>query len=1000
MRKVFLLSMLFVLMLPNLLMAQLGNGQIQGVCLDPQGAIIPGTTITIRHTGTGTERTVTTDEVGRFVAPFMPVGPYDVRAELSGMAPATRTGLVLNVGATIDLVLTLAPAGVQQEVTVIGEAPLVESTKTDVSNTINATAIENLPINGRRWENFVLLTPGVTNDGTFGLVSFRGVAGVFNNTMVDGADNNQAFFSESKGRTRISYSISQESIREFQVNLSSFSAEFGRAAGGIVNAVTQSGTNEFHGSAFWYLRDKSFLALDPFAKAQGRAKPPERRHQFGASAGGPLVKDKAFFFGSYDQQYRNFPITVLPGGGDRFYTGSTAPAAATQAAVDFLRQQTGLFPRKGNQKLGFTKFDWQVNTTHRLTSSFNILRWNSPNGIQTGAVVAVPVSSNGTDGVHTESSITTLTSVISGRSVNELRFQYGRDLNFQTPNGRGPSVTISNSGGSLQYGMPNFLPRPAFPNEKRFEFIDNFSHVLKEHSLKFGVDINYVRDLFINLFQGGGVYSYSSLTNFALDFGRVDTGAATTQKHYTNFTQAFDTTSLDGRNSFRTTDYNFYFQDNWRVAPSLSMNLGVRYEYQKIPQPRVTNPALPQTARIHIDKNNWAPRFGLAWTPMNKTVFRLGYGAAYGRTQNSTISNFFVNNGVVQPVYALTPTAAGSPSFPNVLAAIPTGTGRVTINLASPDFVNPLMHQGNLELERELGGDFSVAVRYLVTRGTKLPTTRDANIAPSTTTRSYNVLNASGGVERSITLPFYTARLNPAFGQLLTYETVINSWYNAMVLQVNKRFSDGLQFMAYYTWSHSLDDGQGSYTFLPSSSAVLDPYNRRGDYGNSGFDQRQRFVFNGLWQPDFSVLGNGASAVLNGFKFSGVLTLSDGFPQTGFVQSINPAGGLGSGLNGALATNNRFPGVGRNSFVRPGLTNVDLRLAREFKFGDAQSFEFVWEAFNVANHVNYGSVNSQQYSVTGTNLAPNSLFLRPQSALSFPATGNPRQMQMALRYRF
>jgi len=263
MSRVLIYSIVAILVLPAFVWAQLGSGQIQGICQDPQGGIIPGVRVTIRHAATRTERVVTTDEVGRFVAPFMPVGAYDVRAEFEGMAPVNRSGLVLNVGATIDLILELTPAGVRQEVTVVEEAPIVESTKTDVSNTINSTAIENLPINGRRWENFALLTPGATNDGGFGLVSFRGVAGVFNNTMVDGADNNQAFFSESRGRTRISYSVSQESIREFQVNVSNFSAEFGRAAGGIVNAVTQSGTNDIHGSGFYYLRDKSFLALDP-----------------------------------------------------------------------------------------------------------------------------------------------------------------------------------------------------------------------------------------------------------------------------------------------------------------------------------------------------------------------------------------------------------------------------------------------------------------------------------------------------------------------------------------------------------------------------------------------------------------------------------------------------------------------------------------------------------------------------------------------------------------
>ncbi len=839
-------------------------------------------------------------------------------------------------------------------------------------------------------------SPYASNDGTFGLVSFRGISGNFNNTMIDGADNNQSFFSESKGRTRIAYSVSQATIREFQVNTSNFSAEFGRAAGGVVNAVTQSGTNEFHGSGFYFLRDKSFLALDPFAKAQGQPKPPERRHQFGGSVGGPIVENKLFFFASYYQQNRNFPITVLPNGGERFYTGSTAPQAATDAALKFVRDQTGVFPRKGNQNLVFGKIDWDLSPSNRLASSFNLLRWRSPNGIQTGAVVAVPQSSNGNDGVHDETFINTLTSVLSNHTVNEARFHYGRDLNFQSPNGKGPSVTISFSGNSFQYGMPNFLPRPAYPNEKRFQFMDNLSHVVGKHNLKFGADVNHVRTLFINLFQGGGVYAYNSLTNWIRDHAGIADGA-NTGKHYSSYSQAFDTRNPDGRSQFAATEYNFYAQDSYQVHPKVTLNLGVRYEYQQIPQPAVSNPALPDTATLNQDKNNWAPRFGLAWQALSKTLFRVGYGISYGRTEGSTVSNFHNNNGLVQPSFRFTPATAGAPVFPNVFSSIPAGTGAVTINLAAPDFVNSMIHGGNVEIEHELTNNLSIAVRYLGARGTKLPTARDANIAPATQSRTYNVLNSAGAVERTIVVPFYNARINPAYSSLQTYETVLNSGYHAGVIQVNKRFSDGLQFMGYFQWAHAIDNGQTSFTFLPSAGAVLDPFNRRDDYGSSNFDQRKRVVFNGIWDM-FSWTNNKA---VNGFKLSGVLTLSDGFAQTGFVSVPgNLAGGLGSGLNASNATSNRFPGLGRNSFVKPGLANVDLRLAREFKFAENQSVEFIWEAFNVANRVNYNFVNATQYTLSGTNLTPNAAFLTPQSALSFPATGNPRQMQIALKYKF
>jgi hypothetical protein len=481
------------------------------------------------------------------------------------------------------------------------------------------------------------------------------------------------------------------------------------------------------------------------------------------------------------------------------------------------------------------------------------------------------------------------------------------------------------------------------------------------------------------------------------DYARLDTGA-TSGRHYNSFTQAFDVSDPTGRNELTGTDYNFYFQDNWRVTSTVAVNLGVRYEYQALPQPTRSNPALPQTASLNKDKNNWGPRVGIAWQALPSTVFRIGYGLSYGRTQHSTISNFFVNNGVTQQVFQFFPTTAGAPVFPAVFSAPPAGAGRVTINLASPDFVNPEVHQGSAEIEHQLGSTVTMSARYMMSRGTHLPFTRDMNIAPATTSRFYNVLDASGGVERTIEVPFYTTRLDPAFGPLLTYETGVSSWYHGLTAQINKRFSRGVQFMSSFTWSHALDDGHASYTFLPGS-VILDPYNRRADYGNSVFDQRKRFVFNGLWQPEYTG-SPAAEAFINGWKFGGIVTLADGLPQTGLISSPTLAGGLGTGLNASNNTSNRFPGIGRNTFVRPGLATVDLRTAREFRFGETHRLELLGEGFNIFNRVNYASVNATQYTLQGSNLVPNPTFMRPLSAYSYPAAGNPRQFQLAVRYLF
>ena len=290
------------------------------------------------------------------------------------------------MGATTTVDVALRPATVSEEVTVTAEAPLIDTARTDVSSVVSETAIQNLPINGRRWENFVLLSPGVTNDGNFGLVSYRGISGLYNNNTVDGVDNNQAFFSEARGRTRASYTISQAAIREFQVGVSNFSAEFGRAAGGTVNAVTKSGTNEFHGEAFYFLRDDAFQAREPFYPKTA-PKPEERRHQFGLSMGGPLKKDKAFFFFNYDEQRRNFPYFVnfverdLPRPG--------LHRSGLRGHAHFFQQETLTpVPREGNNRIFLGKVDVALNSKHTLSLQYNCHRWDAPNGVRTPALNA------------------------------------------------------------------------------------------------------------------------------------------------------------------------------------------------------------------------------------------------------------------------------------------------------------------------------------------------------------------------------------------------------------------------------------------------------------------------------------------------------------------------------------------------------------------------------------------------------------------------------------
>src|SRR5919106_5001577 len=330
-------AVLALALLPAVAAAQTATGNIEGVITDQTGAVIPGATVLVRNMETNLTRELTTDEAGRYRATALQPGSYEVTVTLAGFEGTPVANVQVLVGQTQPVDMKMRPAGVTEDVTVTGETPIIDTRRTDVSHVVNEQEIANLPINGRRWDNFVLLGPAVTNDGNFGLVSYRGISGLYNNNTVDGADNNQAFFSEARGRTRVSYTISQSAIREFQVGISNFSAEFGRAAGGTVNAVTKSGTNLYRGEAFYFLRDDTFQAREPTIP-RDLAKPDERRQQFGVSAGGPIKPDKAFFFFNYDEQRRNFPYFVGLSSPTFLDQPCTAPGCA--ATRDFFRQET------------------------------------------------------------------------------------------------------------------------------------------------------------------------------------------------------------------------------------------------------------------------------------------------------------------------------------------------------------------------------------------------------------------------------------------------------------------------------------------------------------------------------------------------------------------------------------------------------------------------------------------------------------------------------------
>lgn len=1035
------------------------TGAIGVTASDPQGAVVPNATVTVRNIGTNKEDTATTDDEGRARVVNLQPGTYTVTVNASGFGTFTQENVVVEVGLVNPIEAPLAIGQTTSQVEVTSEAPVINTSQQDFSSNINQTSINELPINGRRASNFVLLTPGVTPDGNFGLLSFRGISGLLNNNTVDGGDNNNAFYSEERGRTRISYVVSQASVREFQVNTSNYSAEYGRAAGGVINTVTQSGTNNFHGSLFYYIRDNKLGATNPTTTrtvlvngvgVQQSFKPEDVRHQFGGSIGGPIVKDRLFFFFTYDEQRRDFPgAAVFPNATYLNLSTANRNTLITRGnglitnerinqALNFLAGLTGPVPRTQDQRIYFPKIDWVINNNNTFTASYNRMRSKSPSGIETQPTTLKGIATFGDDFVETDSFNLRLTSTITPTILNEARFQYGRDNLFAFSNEPSAGEAVLVTGGNdrppniivngFTFGKQDFLERYSNPDEKRWQYADTMTISRGMHTFKFGGDVNRVNDLLDNLRLESGGYNYNSVPEFIIDYlnltGNGDLRAAGVNcftntlaraalragKCYTsNYQQAFGPTAFQ----ISTTDYNFFFQDDIRVSQRLTVNLGLRYEYEQLPDAQIPNPLTnrpgqsvgpEQTNFIPADKNNFGPRFGFAYdiTGDGKTSVRGGYGIYYGRIINSTIINAISNTGVAaaQRTFSLGATSGAAPIFPNILPAVPGGAaGTPNIVVFSEEMENPRIHQADLVFEREIMPNTVVSASVLVSLGRKLPTFIDRNL-PFPTTRTFNFVGGPLGGQ-TITVPFFAAGTRPdnRFGAITEITGEIKSEYTALVLQANRRFSKGLQFQVNYTRARTTDTGQNSATFT-FNNGPLNPFDLSLESGRSNLDIPHRFVASAVWTPGipFGLKENAVGrAIFGGFTISPIFTV-----QSGVAYSANISGSAPSSISGGITGSGALGRIPllyeRNAFRQPKIVNVDLRLSRRFRFGETMNLEILAEAFNLFNRYQVTSVNTTQYRFSGANLNFDSAFGVPNG------TGNSlfreRQIQFAARFQF
>jgi Carboxypeptidase regulatory-like domain len=1019
-----------------------GVGTISGTVLDASGAVVPNATVVITNIDTQAARSLTSNAAGEYVAPFLQPGHYQIVFGGAGFGKVERSNLLLTVGQVLTLDATLTAGSVNTEVLVTSGTPLVDTEKTEVSQTIGQQLISNLPINGRNWSSFVLASPNVVQDGGTGLVSYRGISGLYNQNYVDGANNNQMLFSEARGRSSgAPYVYSLDSIKEFQTEISNYSVEFGQAVGGQVNAITKSGTNSIHGDLFYYLRYPTINALDPVSKYQGitthnaflLTQPIHQQQQFGGSVGGPIIKDRLFYFFTYDGFRRvgrvlystTNTISTTPSG----QTSSTTTITPTQcpttitaaqciSSIQFLEtiSNAGQAPptRFAKQDIYFPRLDWHINGKNDVFANYNFADFDSTYGYSPNPTFnnSSP-STNGPTSYHERFLIAGLTSQITDRSVNQVHFQYGRDLETAGANAAGPSVAM----GVITYGMPNALPRVAEPDEHRTQITEIFSTIHGHHSLKFGGDANIVHEVMINLFQGGGIYNYSGSTPlvnfqnwvqdaFSHQAGDTDPGAG---YHYTTFVQTVDqlnTGKRAGADDFWMKMFDGFAEDSWKARRNLTITAGLRYDVQLTPPPIKNNTlyaplSTEYSSTIKNVLDRVQPRVAFAWEAYPGTVVRGGYGMFSGLNQGSTYYAMRVENGVVQVNYnyngctasktsAITCASvpANSLAYPNVpfqptgpplsSALFPAGgappavggpalLGTQSFHGLDPNFVPPLAHEAEFGIEQAMPGHISLAVGYVGSRVLRLPVFVDANLIGQTPhgSRSYNILDANNVFIKQLTVPVYlvTDRRDSRLQSYNTGFSVANSWYNSMAVSVRRPFSNGLELLFNYTWSRATDTDQvqGAFGTFYGGNAVLDPNHITRENGLADIDVRNRFAGSFVYQPNFFQANKWGKILVDGFLFSGTEIASAGQPIVASMTGTIYNGGTGSyGAGGniyggamssssGLATTGRPPQIGRNSIIGPGFNNFDFRISRDIPIHESIKLQFTGEAFNLLN---------------------------------------------------
>ena len=1063
------------------------SGALSGRVTDQQGAVVPGVSVVVRNLDNGVEAATETTHSGLYRFSVLLPGSYSIAVSLKGFLSMHGVAQV-QVGNTTSMNFELRVGAGGDTVTVVGTTPTLRPTESSTSTVMERSFINELPLNGRKYTDFTQLSPNSSTDGDTGLVSIAGQQGGEDSGYangngstsftVDGTNATSNYFGDILGRYRIPYLYGENAIQEFQVAVSPYSSLYGGGAG-FVNTVTRSGTNAFHGEAFYYNRNSTFEANDTISKANGLPKPLDNLQQFGGGVGGPILRDRLWFFVDYEQQLENDPISVinpalqttpeneasflsanfgipagtvlpapngpLPLPGNNTAPDPTNPVYLQQVsnAVNALDSNLGVKPRQRNDYEVMTRMDFLATSRDRLFLTFNMNRFNSPGGVITDPTVGnYGIQTLANAYVHDFQTSVGWTHSFSAKLLNEFHFGASDDNQISTPSGLAANTPtiILDSPAAFTLGNAPFSIGRVF--ERQWSLSDRIDYVIGKHTLQFGVDWNRAWDADNN--DGGadpnaavdlgsflGSYEFSNLQSFALG-------------QYNIFSQ----TSGNPTFSFAVPYYGFYVQDTYRVLPQLTLEMGLREDFQAYPQPK-ENPDFPLTGQYPNQFQRLAPRVGFAWQPISQTVVRGGFGEFFSNMNGLNYRNAVVSNGLASQQTSVSINYAGGspnqqlPSFPNILPSDSSlFSASEDISLVSPQFRVPYALEASLQVEREILPNTTLSVGTIWTRGVHLlsGSANDLNLNPLQSTTTYIVCPPGTTTVpcagKTITLPnmdnglLTEGFINPNLGQINELISPGQTEYNSLFVQLQRHMTKGLLMQFSYTFAKSL---------MRNGMDFNNQFDFRNTVGPSLLDQRNNITFAAVYEPNLDRLTSSqmGRAFLSGWTLSTVMKFSSGRPYAGLLApactsttlSFSNCNGANdnlndtafnqdtantaAGINGAGPT----PGIGLNSFSGPWLERIDLKLARSFSIKEGKQLQLQVEVFNLFNHANFyvqngDGINQLQYNPIGTNCGDGqslnqTCYLVPNSGSGNFGTyqeispyGLPRAFQFSLRFVF